>query len=318
MIPTSNDIRVEVSTKCNYNCVICPHARLTRKMETMSTDLFVRLLDKISAETDQYDTVTIPGMGEPLLDETLAEKVKAIRSRGLKALLLTNGSLLTLDRFRELEDAGANSIRVSIYGTTPETYAAIHGVDGAFLARIRDSLVKICDTRTTCEILLTYNVVTGVNDKVLDDWIAFWKDRADLLEVWTPHNWVDGASFREVQKSRKKTCGRPFSGPLQVQVDGTVNMCCFDYDGKLLLGDLKTQSLEEIFSSEMFRKIERCHTTGDYAGSDLICENCDQRNADKTGVMLYNSKYDIDERVKQTSSTYQDIEAGSRSEGDDG
>ena len=86
-------------------------------------------------------------------------------------------------------------------------------------------------------------------------------------------------------------------------------MCCFDFDGKLLLGDLKTQTLKEIFESSMFQKIKKHHTSGDYKGSGLICEYCDQRNSDKSDVMLYNSKYDIGERVKKVSTTYSDINA---------
>jgi hypothetical protein len=84
-------------------------------------------------------------------------------------------------------------------------------------------------------------------------------------------------------------------------------MCCFDFDGKLLLGDLKKQTLDEIFESSMFNKILKCHTTGDYIGSGLICENCDQRNMEKTEAMIYNSKYDIQERVKKVSTTYNEI-----------
>jgi hypothetical protein len=87
-------------------------------------------------------------------------------------------------------------------------------------------------------------------------------------------------------------------------VDGTVNMCCFDFDGKLTLGDLKKQPLKEIFTSPLYRKIARCHSTGDFAGSRLICSRCDQRNADKGDVMLYNSKFDIRERVNMTSTVY--------------
>jgi len=84
-------------------------------------------------------------------------------------------------------------------------------------------------------------------------------------------------------------------------------MCCFDFDGKLLLGDLKKQSLKEIFASPAYEKIVSCHATGDYKGSELICEKCDQRNKDKSDVMIYNSKFDIDERVHKVSTTYQDV-----------
>ena len=84
-------------------------------------------------------------------------------------------------------------------------------------------------------------------------------------------------------------------------------MCCFDFDGQLLLGDLKTQTLEEIFESSMFNKILKHHTSGDFVGCGLICEECDQRNVDKSDVMIYNSKFDIKERVKKVSTTYQGI-----------
>ena len=150
-------------------------------------------------------------------------------------------------------------------------------------------------------------MVNECNDTDMESWIEYWKDKVDLLEVWRPHNWVNSKDYRAVQKEKLKTCGRPFNTPLQIQVDGTVNMCCFDFDGQLLLGDLKTQTLEEIFESSMFNKILKYHTTGDFTESGLICEDCDQRNVDKSDVMIYNSKFDIKERVKKVSTTYQEI-----------
>lgn len=311
MIPQNNDIRIEVTTHCNYNCVICPRETLTRPLQTMSTGLFCELLDKILSETDQYDTVTFPGMGEPFLDPELPEKVHFVKSKGLKALLLTNGSLLSVDKFRELEEIGADSIRVSLYGHTSESYCQVHGISNNHkYSQLKDNLVEICKLKKTCQLLLTYNIVEGTNDQELEDWISFWKDRVDLLEVWKPHNWVDAKEFRKVQPKLIKTCGRPFNGPLQVQVDGTVNMCCFDYNGKLLLGDLKTQSLHDIFEGTEFKELEKRHKSGDYTGSNLICEYCDQRNEEKTGILVYNSKYNIEERVHQTSSTYQKVDCG--------
>ena len=53
--------------------------------------------------------------------------------------------------------------------------------------------------------------------------------------------------------------------------------------------------------------LSKHHTTGDFTKSELICEDCDQRNVDKSDVMIYNSKFDIKERVKKVSTTYQEI-----------
>jgi len=308
MIPESNEIRMEVTTKCNYSCIICPREKLTRKIETMSLGLFKYLFDKINSESSQYNTLTFPGLGEPLLDETLDDKIIYAKKHNYTVLMLTNGSLLTVDRFKQLESIGMDSIRVSIYGNSSESYNAVHGTkDMDLFKEIKSNLTEISRIKAKTSLLLTYNVVDGCNDSALESWIEYWKDKVDLLEVWRPHNWVDGRDYRAVQREKLLTCGRPWKTPLQIQVDGTVNMCCFDFDGKLLLGDLQKQTLEEIFGALMFNKILKHHTSGDYKGSRLICENCDQRNMEKTESMIYNSKYDIQERVKKVSTTYADI-----------
>lgn len=307
MIPRNNDMRFEVSTQCNYNCVICPQDKLRRKKEIMSFELFKKLFDKVIRETDQYTTLTFPGMGEPTLDKTLLQKIAYAKSRkpNLDITFITNASSLTPQRWQELEDLGVSSARVSFYGNDPESYSKIMGVNNKkMFDRVVKNLLEISKIKKKTKLLLTMNVINDDYDIVPDAWIKFWEEKVDLIEVWAPHNWVDSVEFRKLQDTKMKTCGRPFEGPLQVQVDGTVNMCCFDYDGHLTLGDLKTQSLAGIFSSPMFKTITECHTSGNFEGSGLICENCDQRNLDKSDVMIYNSKFDIKERVKQLSTTY--------------
>ena len=300
-------MRFEVSTICNYKCIICPQHKLIRKKEIMSLDLFKFLFDKINAETAQYTTITFPGMGEPTLDKTLFDKIAYAKKQkpGLEVTFITNASKLTPEKFKELENLGVTSVRVSFYGNTPETYAKIMGIkDKNMFNWVKSNLEEICRIKKATKLLITMNVIDSNYNVADDEWVGFWEERADLVEVWAPHNWVFAVNYRKVQENKMNTCGRPSKGPLQVQVDGTVNMCCFDYDGHLTLGDLKTQSLNEIFSSPMFKKIVESHTTGDFKGSGLICENCDQRNADKSDVMVYNSKFDIKERVKQLSTTY--------------
>lgn len=311
MIPRSDEVRFEVTTKCNYDCIICPREKMTRPKVTMSLGLFKRLFDKIRQETSQYRVLTFPGMGEPLLDPTLEKKIEYAKGKGFRVLMLTNGSLLTIRKFKSLESCGVESIRVSFYGSNPDAYAKIHGEKTKQLFnKIRGTLTKIAQLKKKTKLLLTLNVLEGTNGRCLNEWISYWKNKADLLEVWRPHNWVNARSYRSIRGDRLKTCGRPWNTPLQVQVDGTVNMCCFDFDGKLTIGDLKTQSLKEIFSSGEYKKIVSCHTTGDFKKSRLICADCDQRNSDKSGIMLYNSKFNINERVRALSTTYKKVTKG--------
>jgi len=305
MIPDSKEIRFEPTTKCNYNCVICPREKLTRKQDTMSLEDFKFLFDKVRKERKEYNTVTFSGFGEPFLDPSLFDKIRCARKKNFEVLILTNASLLTKEKFLELDRMKVKSVRISFYGYSPEVYSSIHGINQKGLFdRIKDTLTEISDIKKHTKLILTLNIEKGINGSEMKSWIDYWKDKADLLEVWRPHNWIDGRRYRRIQRKKLKTCGRPWKTPLQVQVDGTVNMCCFDFDGKLILGDLKSQSLKEIFSSPMFKKILKHHTSGNFKNSGLICEFCDQRNADKSDVMLYNSKFDIKERVAMVSTIY--------------
>lgn len=308
MIPDNNEIRFEVSTRCNYSCIICPRDSFCRPLEIMSTEKFKSIFDKIISGTGQYNTITFSGFGEPLLDSGLEEKIKYARDNGFEVLILTNASLLTVDRFKKFDELGVKSIRVSFYGNSPKVYTQVHRPPNPdMFSMVRDNLVEIAKIKKNTQLLFTYNIISQVNDHEVQDWIKFWEPKADLVEVWKPHNWVDGKNYRKVQAEKMNTCGRPWKGPLQVQIDGTVNMCCFDYNGQLLLGDVNKQGLDEIFSSDAFKKIVRCHESGDFAGSGLICENCDQRNKIKTDVMVYNSKFDVSKRVGKVSTTYSDL-----------
>lgn len=308
MIPKSKEIRFETTTKCNYNCIICPREKLTRKIETITFEKFKYIFDKIIEETSQYNTIALCGFGEPLLDNTLDKKIKYMQKNDFDVLLVSNASILTVERFKKLEKLGVKSIRISFYGMSSDSYSKIHGVSNpSIFSKIKENIVEITQIKKTTDILLTYNIVDKINDMDTDKWIEFWEDKVDLIEVWRPHNWIYGKDYRKIQKEKVNTCGRPWTTPLQIQVDGTVVMCCFDFDGKLLLGDLNIQSLEEIFSSKLFNKILHCHNTGDFAGSNLLCENCDQRNKVKSDVLIYNSKFDISNRVKKVSSTYSNL-----------
>jgi hypothetical protein len=88
-----------------------------------------------------------------------------------------------------------------------------------------------------------------------------------------------------------------------VQVDGTVNVCCFDYEGQMLVGDLRTQGLGEILDGAPLRRIRALHASG-RADELPLCAVCDQREppARKAAHLVFSSAADADARVLRTSS----------------
>lgn len=57
-----------------------------------------------------------------------------------------------------------------------------------------------------------------------------------------------------------------------VLTDGRFTVCCHDAIGKWVMGDLKTQTLKEIWNSEKFKELRRAHLAKEIRGT--ICESC--------------------------------------------
>ncbi len=54
--------------------------------------------------------------------------------------------------------------------------------------------------------------------------------------------------------------------------DGRVSLCCADFDGRVVLGDLRTSSIREVWESDTYRNVRREHLE---SGGPTICRACD-------------------------------------------
>jgi len=305
MIPTNTEIRFETTTRCNYNCLFCARHKMTREIDTMSFTQYRNILEKILEETDQYETVCFTGMGDCSCDGTILYKIEYAKKRGLKTIMVTNGELIDSEMFKLYEMAGLDSMRVSFHGGTAEGYSRAHGVPRRRFREVYRNIMEMLETRTSMEIRVTYAIMDGVNDKGIPEWKWMFKE-TDVQEIWTAHNWADCYVYRGIQEERNNACGRITSGCLQILVDGRVSACCFDWDGELGLGDLNTQTLKEIFTSQKYMQLLDNHETGNHG--ETVCANCDQRNREKASALLYSSNYDDkEERVKLSNTGYSKV-----------
>jgi radical SAM protein with 4Fe4S-binding SPASM domain len=71
--------------------------------------------------------------------------------------------------------------------------------------------------------------------------------------------------------------------------DGSVSACCFDFNRKLILGNIMYDSFENIIKSEKTKLFKSLHKKAtDVLKSDLICKDCDQIY-DRKDVLIYSS-----------------------------
>jgi len=131
------EVAIETTNFCNLRCTHCAHEIMKRKQEHMSLESFKKIVDDISYYRPYIDFHL---HGEPLLNKNLVEMVAYTKEKHLENRLITNMTLLTRERSRELLEAGLDYICMSFSGATKETYENIHRN-----ARFEETLKNILD-----------------------------------------------------------------------------------------------------------------------------------------------------------------------------
>ncbi len=70
----------------------------------------------------------LQAIGEPLLNRDLPAMIGLLKDRGVYVVFNTNAALLTRRRQVELIESGLEELRVSLDGSTPETYLKVRGI----------------------------------------------------------------------------------------------------------------------------------------------------------------------------------------------
>jgi len=239
----------------------------------MDQGQYERSIDEVAALGAEQ--IVLTGFGEPMLDRHLEDKIRYAKHKGLRTYIITNGSALNPKRATGLLLAGLDEMRVSYYGMRAETYGAVmRGLDHA---RTTKNLLHFLAVRKSlgidCKVQLSY-LVLPENEADVDDFLTFWEPRVDYIEVWKPHNFGDGKDYRQ-RLGIKRSCGRPENGPLQIQWDGTVIPCCYDYNNQIQLGNAFQQTVPEILKGEKYEDLRDAHRNGEFHRYPY-CDQCDQ------------------------------------------
>jgi MoaA/NifB/PqqE/SkfB family radical SAM enzyme len=101
--------------RCNLSCAYCnEYDKVSDPVPTAEMLRRIELLAKLGT-----GIITISG-GEPLLHPDLDEIIRAIRSHGSIATIITNGYLLTPERIQRLNRAGLEHLQISIDNVMPD------------------------------------------------------------------------------------------------------------------------------------------------------------------------------------------------------
>lgn len=276
------EARIETTTLCNANCVVCPRHKMKRsKALTMPMNGYIEIVRQLRWLGAKM--IVLCGLGEPLCDRYIIERIRCLTAYQLESFITTNAQLLNEETTIKLMESGLTHIRFSVHALLPHQYNRVHKNCDYFTV-----MNNIYNFITVNDSIKTHVSVIPLHGEKVEDIRHYWEDcmGVDYLEIWEPHNWINALDYRPLTKERKKTCGRVNQGPIEITIDRKLRGCCFDWDGDLTFGDAR--SIEKSIKEDPeFAKLQRAHRTGNYEG--LVCQTCDQRNVgDKP--LLYSSR----------------------------
>ncbi|WP_175530253.1 radical SAM protein [Desulfobacula phenolica] len=96
------DVNLEISNICNFNCWFCPRGAMTRPLGKMNFENFKKIIGNLK-ESDVISNIKIAGIGEPTLHPQLIKMVRYIKENtNFRVHLTTNASRFQDEDFRKM------------------------------------------------------------------------------------------------------------------------------------------------------------------------------------------------------------------------
>ncbi len=284
---------IEPTTYCNLRCPQCPSGlrSFTRPTGSLSIETYIKFLEKIKSHVA---FLTLYFQGEPFLNPYFIDMVREARQRNIYVMTSTNGHFLEEDIARDLILAGLNRIIFSIDGITQETYSKYRV--GGNLQKVLQNLQLLASVRNRLHkknpLIIFQFIVFRHNEHEID--IArkvayqhgsdvFMLKSAqiydDAKDPYLPTNprysrYEKNDSGKFVLKGNlPNRCWRLWHNPV-ITWDGRWLPCCFDKDGKYVMGNLNNQSSKQIWNSDQYKRFRKT-VFSDRQQID-ICKNCSE------------------------------------------
>jgi len=248
----------------------------------MDIELFSKIVNDLVVMKEKYHTspymVHLYKDGEPLINKKLPEMIKIIKAANVARVIstTTNGSLLDRDCAESLLKSGLDMLRISVEQTDTDGYRSVTRT-GTTYEQILENVTNLYKLKieTGCRL----HIIVKITDSGLDknQIEKFYQDfssicdeiRVDSLMGWSYSEKKDFTLGKIVSTGmdgkttlhERSICPEPFS-KCAVNSDGSVSVCCVDWSQKTMVGDVKVNSLDEIWNGQKLKEFRMLHING--------------------------------------------------------
>ena len=259
--PRRLKVGLELTSKCNLRCGMCPLPVLRRPYEDMEWWLVERAERELHGAGLRLKW--LHEMGEPLLYARIDDAIRLFP----EASVSTNGLLLTEEMGARLLATPLKRLRICVDSIHPDVYPQLRtGGDFHKLVELTRNFLQQADGHgIRIEIQKMRSRLTL--DETLDDF----RQLFDLHGH--PNARVIEKTCEALDVNEETDLHGKFYGCVQgafftwivVFADGRVTHCCYDAHGDQVMGDLKTQTLAEIMAGDRLTAMQEAFERRDFS-----------------------------------------------------
>jgi sulfatase maturation enzyme AslB (radical SAM superfamily) len=280
-------IVIETVFGCNAACGMCVINHPTSRTKgIMPMDKFKHLIDRLAEHRAAVDMLDLFGLGEPLIDPFLVERVRYVKAAGFRnTSISTNAHLLSAEKATALLEAGLDTVIYSIDGFSKEAHEAVR-VRTKYERVIKNcvEMVRLRDAGGYKTRFVVRFVRQPINAHEWDDYCKFWQKiispaKRDLLIRYDMHNWSDQIKGETSNEDWRDPvidvapCHHIYE-KLVILANGAVALCFEDIlEAQFRFGNVFEEDPIAVFNSARFNKVRKLHTAGKRCNMG-ICSGC--------------------------------------------
>ena len=267
-------LALEVSGVCNIRCPMCSYPEMKRKKGFMSWELFQKIVDDVVR--NGHTIASLHFFGEPLMWPHLVKGIALLSRNGIYPRISTNGMLLSKELAVQLEAAGLKEIMVTIDTLIPEAYSIIR--KGGDFEKVKNNIHEALIAAPKLTVSAQFMPTKHNKDETQADFDKeFGSHKNFKVEEWFVIRMNNSENMsQDLDHScdlvDKRLCSKMFDR-VDVLWDGSTVLCCLDYEGQLVTGNLNDNTISYSWMGQKAMELRAKILRGEW-GDLLTCKNC--------------------------------------------
>ncbi|HZL36213.1 MAG TPA: SPASM domain-containing protein [Tepidisphaeraceae bacterium] len=253
------EVVLELNTNRATRPIFWPGAHQSISRPLMGMDCVKRLFEELSALDDTR--LTLAGVGDPLLTDTLFEVLDAARAAGTLCVHIETDFLgAAPEAIARLAGAAVDIVSVHVPALTSQTYERMMGTAG--YERVLEAIAGFLKARQPRRVPILVPTFTKCRENLteMEPWYDRWLRAVGCAVVRGPSDFagqIPDTAVADMAPPKRRPCAR-LASRLTILCDGRIVSCEQDILGKQVLGQVGTDSLAEVWQTR-FGKLRGDH-----------------------------------------------------------